>query len=265
MTQCDSVSYRIMSEKQAKEKILDAAVRLMADKGESFTMQQLEAQAHISRASIYRHVGGKEEILALLRDERGVAVEQANMPMQILRAARRVFARQGLRSTTMEQIANEAGVGIATVYRHFGDKETLMMAFIKLIRPHNTMPEMMNPTEDVAGDLRSIAQILLNFSYKNRDVLRLVMAGSEQDRRYLHELRQNTDSTIGRLSMYFETQIQAGRIQPAATGKELALALMGMVINFSVLGPLHHDVEFENADKTSDLIVNIFLNSLRGT
>ena len=254
-----------MSETQTKEKILDAAVGLLVGKGEGFTMQQLEAQVHISRASIYRHVGGKDKILALLRDERGVAMEETNMSLQILQAARRVFGRQGLRGTTMQQIASEADVGIATVYRHFGDKETLMMAFIEQVRSGNTLYAMMNPTDDVAGDLRSIVQMLLEFSHKNRDVLRLLMAGSEQDRRYLSELRENTDSTMERLSMYFETQIQVGRIQPLATGQELALALMGMVINYSVLGPLHSDIEFEDADKTSDLIVSIFLNSLRGT
>ena len=97
-----------MSKPQTKDTILDAAAGLLAVKGEGFTMQQLEARVQISRASIYRHVGGKGEILALLSDERGVAVEQVNMPLQILRAAHHVFIRNGLRGTTMEQIASEA-------------------------------------------------------------------------------------------------------------------------------------------------------------
>ncbi len=254
-----------MSKLQTKDRILDVAIELLTAEGEGFTMQQLEARVHISRASIYRHVGGKDEILALLHDERGVSVDKVDVQSKILEAARHVFARQGPRGTTMEQIASEAGVGIATVYRHFGDKETLMMAFIEQIRSRITLHAMMNPTEDIAKDLRSIVQTLLDFSHKNRDVLRLVMAGSEKDRLYLNELRENTDSTMDRLSMYFETQIQAGRIQPLATGQELALALMGMVINYSVLGPLHSDIKFEDADKTSNLIVTSFLNSLRGS
>ena len=262
----DSVSYQYMSKRLIKTKVLDAAEKLLADEGESFTMQQLEARTKISRASIYRHVGGKDKILDLLRDERGVVVDKADVQLQILSAARRVFTRHGLRGTTMEQIANEAGVGVATVYRHFGDKESLMKAFTEQVTPRNTLRAMMmNPTEDVTGDLRSMVQMLLVFSHENRDIMRLVMMGNEQDRKYLDQLRSNTDSTMGRLTEYFETQMKAGRIQPLGTGKELALALMGMVINFAVLGPLHYDMEFEDADKTSDLIVNIFLNSLQGT
>ena len=56
----------MMSKTQIKIKVLDAAAGLLEDGGEGFTMQQLEARVDISRASIYRHVGGKEEIMALL-------------------------------------------------------------------------------------------------------------------------------------------------------------------------------------------------------
>lgn len=255
-----------MSKPQTKDTILDAAAGLLADKGEGFTMQQLEARVQISRASIYRHVGGKGEILALLRDERGVAVEQVNMPLQILRAAHHVFSRNGLRGTTMEQIASEARVGVATVYRHFGDKESLMMAFIERVTSRSSIHALMlNPSADVMADLRAIVETLLQDSHENRDILRLVMGGSKQDRQYLSQLRESSDSTLGRLSMYFERQIEAGRVQALGTGEELALALMGMVINFSILGPLHYGREFGDANKTGDLIVNIFLNSLRGT
>lgn len=255
-----------MSKHQTKDSILDAAAGLLADKGEGFTMQQLEAQVHISRASIYRHVGGKDKILALLQEERGVAVDKVDMQLKILEAARLVFARQGLRGTTMNQIASEAGVGVATVYRHFGDKETLIMAFIEQITPRSSIQALMlNPSADVMADLHAIVEPLLQFSHENSDMLRLVLGGSEQERQYLSQLRENSDSTLGWLSKYFERQIEVGRIQPLGTGKELALALMGMVINFSVLGPLHYGREFEDASKTADLIVNIFLNSLRGT
>jgi AcrR family transcriptional regulator len=254
-----------MSNSQIKNKVLDAAIGLLADKGEGFTMQQLEARVLISRASIYRHVGGKEEILTLLRDEHRVAVEKTDISTQILQAARREFSRNGLRGTTMEQIASEAGVGVATVYRHFGDKKTLMMAFIAQAGARNILLEiMMNPTEDVTADLRSLVENLLQVTHDNRDIFRLVMAGSEQDQQYLDELRKNTDSTLVRLTAYFEAQLAAERLKSLATGEELALALMGMVINFSVLGPLHYGRKFEDAEATGELIVNIFLNSLQG-
>jgi AcrR family transcriptional regulator len=47
---------------------------------------------------------------------------------QILSAAIEVFAAKGFASTDVQEIANRAGVGKGTVYRHFGTKEGLFLA-----------------------------------------------------------------------------------------------------------------------------------------
>lgn len=47
---------------------------------------------------------------------------------QILAAAIEVFADKGFASTDVQEIANRAGVGKGTVYRHFGTKEGLFLA-----------------------------------------------------------------------------------------------------------------------------------------
>lgn len=44
---------------------------------------------------------------------------------RLVQAAREVFARQGL-SATLEDIANEAGVGIGTIYRNFASKRKIV-------------------------------------------------------------------------------------------------------------------------------------------
>lgn len=48
----------------------------------------------------------------------------------ILDAALQRFIERGLHRTTMEDVANAAGVGRATVYRRFGDKDSLIQAVI---------------------------------------------------------------------------------------------------------------------------------------
>jgi AcrR family transcriptional regulator len=49
---------------------------------------------------------------------------------QIVAAARRLFARRGYDATTTRQIAAEAGVSDALIYRHFTGKESLLRAIV---------------------------------------------------------------------------------------------------------------------------------------
>lgn len=50
--------------------------------------------------------------------------------MQILAAAGRLFMKDGVQGTTMEQIAREADVSKLTLYRRFPDKNTLFTAVV---------------------------------------------------------------------------------------------------------------------------------------
>ncbi len=47
---------------------------------------------------------------------------------RIIKAAEDLFASQGLDGTTMEDVAREADVSVATVYNYFGSKSTLLLA-----------------------------------------------------------------------------------------------------------------------------------------
>jgi AcrR family transcriptional regulator len=49
---------------------------------------------------------------------------------KVLDAAERLFARDGVDRVTMQAVAKEAGVGVGTLYRGFGDKAGLAMALL---------------------------------------------------------------------------------------------------------------------------------------
>jgi len=244
---------------------LNTAQSLLAESDWVFTMEQLEAKTRFSRSTIYRHVGNKEMLLKRLAHERGETFEKLDTRLSILKSARVVFGQKGLAATTMEQIANEAGVGVATVYRHFGDKESLIHASIEEMTPQTAVHTLtLHPTEDVAHDLEEIVKSTMIFFFDNRDVLRLIFMGSETERRYLENLRQGSDTTLCLLTNYFRSQLDAGRLQNVGEPSELALALMGMVLAFAVVGPLHYGTKLELPERSSKLIVTIFLNNLRG-
>ena len=245
--------------------ILESAQTLLNEVGEAFTMEQLEDKTNVSRATIYRRIGNKEKLLERLAHERGETYEREDIGLSILQAAREVFGREGLVAATIEQIASEAGVGVATVYRHFGDKDTLVKTFIKEMTPKRAVRELaLRPSEDVQADLESVVGAVLPFFYENRNIFRIVLMGNEGDRRYLQGLRKRSDSTQQRLEDYFAAQLGAGRLKNVGEPDELALALMGLVIAYAVLGPLHHGRQLEDEVRTSKLIVTLFLTDLRG-
>lgn len=61
----------------------------------------------------------------------GLAADQDDMQRRILDAAYDLFVTFGLRRTTIEDIARKAGVGRPTVYRRFGDKESIVNAVLR--------------------------------------------------------------------------------------------------------------------------------------
>jgi len=253
------------SHQKVETVIFGAAQTLLQTVGDAFTMEQLETRSGVSRATIYRRVGNKEKLLERLASERGETYEREDISMTILRAAQAVFGREGLVAATVEQIATEAGVGVATVYRHFGDKDTLVKSFIKEMTPKRAIRDLaLHPTEDVRADLEKLVGVVLPFFYENRNIFRLVLMGNERDRQYLQGLRKRSDSTQERIAEYFATQLKVGRLKDVGKPDELALALMGMVIAYAVLGPLHHGRKLENVEETGKLIVQLFLSDLRG-
>ncbi|MEV0952957.1 helix-turn-helix domain-containing protein [Promicromonospora sp. NPDC050249] len=57
-------------------------------------------------------------------------VDAARNQGKVLDAAERLFARDGVERVTMQAVAKEAGVGVGTLYRGFGDKAGLAMALL---------------------------------------------------------------------------------------------------------------------------------------
>ncbi len=59
-----------------------------------------------------------------------LSVDDDASKQEILDCARALYIEYGLRRTTMEDVAKRAGIGRATLYRRFNDKEQLFQAVI---------------------------------------------------------------------------------------------------------------------------------------
>ena len=67
-------------------------------------------------------------------------VAAAETRREIVRAARRLFARRGFAGTSVQQIAEEAGVAVQTIYSSVGSKSALVLALTDLIDEEAGIP-----------------------------------------------------------------------------------------------------------------------------
>jgi AcrR family transcriptional regulator len=169
---------------------------------------------------------------------------------RILGAAAEVFSERGL-DATLDDVARRAGVGVATVYRRFPDKDSLVgELFQDRIRTLVSIAEEACEAEDpwnglvsyleylattMAGDL-GLRQMLLFATYGRdrvtcmRERMRPVVARLVARAQATGQLRDDFSATdVPMLTIMLATAAEyAAPVQPAAWRRYLALILDGL-------------------------------------
>jgi AcrR family transcriptional regulator len=106
--------------------------------------------------------------------ERGDAARNREL---LLDAARRLIAKRGPDSVTMDDIASEAGLGKGTLFRRFGNRAGLMMVLLseddrKLQQAFMFGPPPLGPTAPPLDRLLAYGRARLNFVYEHRGLLK---------------------------------------------------------------------------------------------
>ena len=111
-----------------------------------------------------------------IADERPERADAARNRRSILSAARRLFAQHGVHAVSLEQVAREAGVGRATLFRRFKDRGALLQALLdeheralqdELLRG----PPPLGPGAPAGERLEAFAVALLDLTFEHGDLL----------------------------------------------------------------------------------------------
>jgi AcrR family transcriptional regulator len=253
-------------ENSVDSQVLDAAERLVTSSRDgSFTIDQLVREAQVSRATIYRRLGSKEALLQRLVDERGLEVgnlSEADIPTRILQAARIAFGQNGLTRTTMEEIAAEAGLGVATLYRHFGDREGLIRAFMQEHAPQRAFQQVAQQSSgNIEADLTHLVTEMLTFLHENRDMIWLGLMEGEKTERLLARLREAPKETRIDMIRFFEAAVASGQLQ-AEDPQLMTTALAGMLMSFALEVPVLGGPPLEHPRQTAEFIARLFLKGM---
>jgi AcrR family transcriptional regulator len=172
----------------APENLIDAFARRLID---------LRAANRAKPQQLKASLSAMLEAMAVIARKRGIAasifypaltqkilIEEAPLlpPRQdakerILEAALEVFSQKGFHTATMDEIAEKAGVGKGTLYRHFETKKKLFAALvrIRLDELEKNSEEVIDANDDVLAMISNYIRIYFQFFDQNQRLYRLIM------------------------------------------------------------------------------------------
>lgn len=121
---------------------------------------------------------------------------------QIFTAAIEKFSQKGSTNTTMQEIANEAGVGKGTLYRYFNNKEDLVCSLIKygINKMTNKVKETVEDIQDPVKKLEIVIETQLEFHNQHRDfckfLTREIWGYQSKFEEHIKEIRTNNTFLI---------------------------------------------------------------------
>src|SRR5579863_46723 len=170
--------------------------------------------------------------------------------LQILQVARRLFSRQGFRGTTTRQIAEQARVNEAIIFRHFPRKDDLYWAVLDEIsrggKGRRELQESFgggtSPTSSRRADdekiFTSLALSILRRSRENPELGRLLLFSALER----HSLSQRFFKTYiaaywEQLAQYIRARMRTGQFRPM--NPQLAASnFVGMVSQYHMMQDL---------------------------
>ncbi len=94
---------------------------------------------------------------------------------KILQTAQRLFVQKGYTATSMRQVAAEAGIGKATIYHHFPDKQAIVVALLE----KNTVYmkealELVRVEDDPRRRIQVAATASIQFLFKSVEIIQIM-------------------------------------------------------------------------------------------
>lgn len=155
-----------------------------------------------------------------LTPEPGQRADAARRRASLLDAAGRVYLRDGPR-VTLDTIAREAGVGIATLYRNFADRDQLLTALA--VRAYEVVDRL--AAHAAAGDLPPVDALHRLFAslLNERDQLAALplLGGPPAPGERTQDLARRIDRS---LTAVLRRGVDAGTVRPDLTASDLIVA-----------------------------------------
>lgn len=184
---------------------------------------------------------------------------------RILTATREVIGRKGKRGATTREIADVAGVNEATLFRHFGTKEALLVACAQHFCPHVELADL---AESLVGpldeDLLVLARLMFERFEENRDIIRWSLVEEEYQEDVFSQTAWRPQlALLGVLVDFMRRRVAAGELR--GEPQKLAMVFLGLVFMHALGRKKFADslLHSGGADAALRFYIDVFLNGVR--
>jgi len=179
---------------------------------------------------------------------------------KIITKAAELYFRYGIKSVTVDDMANELGISKKTIYQHINNKEELIEAVINelIVIIHNGIEKEMDSSEDIFDSLLRVSVFLVTTMEK------LSSSFVYSLKKYQHPLYCNIkDATDKELYFRMEKLIKAG-IQKGYFRNDLTFNSLFVIQMHKLSGMANAHAEFQNINYTKETFFMLLVNEIRG-
>jgi AcrR family transcriptional regulator len=185
---------------------------------------------------------------------------------RILGAAREVIAKKGKRGATTREIADVAGVNEATIFRHFGTKEALIVAVAQHFCAFVALREVASQLHgELADDLLVIGRTMLERMESQMDMIRWSLVEMDYEADVFASTAWRPQLAVLEVLVDFlRPRVESGELR--GDPKKLAMMFMGLIFMHVLGRSKFPDSELHQAGDDAALryYIDVLLNGVRG-
>lgn len=187
----------------------------------------------------------------------------------VLRAALKLFAAQGFEATTTAQIAAEAGVASGSVYKHFNNKQGLLMAVLSPLFQGTLMTVADEFIDENFNDeylsveqfIKAIVTDRLYFISNNFQELKLLFGQVLANETFKSELIEFLKNQLNKSAVTEIKRMQAAGIMVDLPLDIIFQLLFGMAIGY--FGKLIAGINLRSTDQEIELVNTLLIRALK--